>query len=168
MVRGLKKRYQLNQYIRAEKIRLIDGQKNEVVSLAEGLTRARDLGLDVVQITSGVDPPVCKLVNFKKFLYDQKQKDQKGKARTSGTKEIRFGPNIGQNDFLTKVGRAREFLDEKDKVKVTVQFRGREITHSQIGREKLVAFVEALKDKAKAEGEPKLMGKLLSLMLLPK
>lgn len=134
----------------------------------EALRRGRERGLDVVQITTDVDPPVCKLVNFRKFLYEQKQKDQKGKARTSGTKEIRFGPNIGQNDFLVKVGRAEKFLTNKDKVKVTVQFRGREISHPQIGREKLGAFVEALKDKAKAEGEPKLVGKLLSLMLLPK
>ncbi len=149
-------------------MRLIEKDSNEVVSLEEALNVARERGQDLIEITDKADPPICKIVDFRRFLYDEKQKSQKGKGKKSETKEFRFGPNIGDNDLRLRIARAREFLSENDKVKVTVLYRGRQITHQEFGRAKMDTFLKELEDVARVEAAPRLIGKMLSATLGPK
>lgn len=146
----------------------MEGETSSVLPTSEALSRARAKGLDLVEITNKADPPVCKLLDFRRFLYEQRQKDQKSRVKKTDVKELRFGPNISENDLNVKIERAREFLEEKNKVKVTLQFRGRQITHQEFGRAKLDAFLKGVEDVAKVEAGPRLIGKLLLTTLAPK
>jgi translation initiation factor IF-3 len=140
-----------------------------VVSLIEALNQARNAGLDLVEISPQADPPVCKILDFGKFKYEAKKKahDAKKKQKVVVLKEMKFRPNIGQGDFDVKMRNIAKFLDDGDKVKVSLQFKGREIVHNEIAMNLFHRIIEAAGEKAKLELEPKLEGKQIMMVLTP-
>ena len=166
----LKRFYRINQYIQSSQLRLIDDKGGQIgiVSREKALEEARNRELDLVEVAPDAKPPVARIINFKKFLYLEAKK-QKGEKRTKGgeLKEIRLTPFIGRADFDFRLGRAEEFIKEGHKVKVTVFFKGRQITRQEFGRELLSKFCQALAPISRPEFEPKLMGKILFVSLTP-
>jgi translation initiation factor IF-3 len=140
-----------------------------VVSLNEALHQARNSGLDLVEISPQAEPPVCKILDFGKFKYEAKKKahEAKKKQKVVVLKEMKFRPNIGQGDFDVKMRNISKFLDEGDKVKVSLQFKGREIVHNEIAMNLFHRIIEAAGEKAKLEMEPKLEGKQIMMVLAP-
>ena len=137
--------------------------------MQEALKMAADLELDLVEISPNADPPVCKIIDYQKFLYQQKKKAKEMKANASKVviKEIRFGPNTDEHDFQFKLKHARSFLEEGSKVKEYVFFKGRSILFSEQGEKLLLRFAVELEDYGKAEQMPKLEGKRMIMMLAP-
>ena len=158
-----------NREIRAQSVRLVgaDGAMIGVVTLSEALSAALTAGLDLVEISPQAEPPVCKILDFGKFKYEAKKKshDAKKKQRTVVLKEMKFRPNIGVGDFDVKLRNIIKFLDEGDKVKISLQFKGREIVHNEIAKELFARIIEAVGDKAKLELEPKLEGKQMMMVM---
>ena len=138
--------------------------------LSAALKIAQDQGLDLVEISPNAEPPVCKVIDYSKFKYEQKKKQKEIKAKTVKVviKEIRFGPNTEEHDFNFKVKHASNFLQEGSKVKATVTFYGRSIVYKERGEILLLKFAQALEDSGKVEQMPKLEGKRMSLILMPK
>lgn len=163
--------YRVNERIFAHTIRVLDGNGKQigVLSKFEALTKARQLGLDLVEIAPNAKPPVAKIIDFKKFLYQQekKKKEEKKKAKVSQTKEIRLGPFMNGHDINVMVKRAREFLENNDKVRLVVRFRGREITHPEFGKEVINKITEAVSDVSKTDKHPYFEGKQLIAILSP-
>jgi len=152
-------------------VRLVGENVNvDVYSLRAALQIAQEQGLDLVEISPKADPPVCKVVDYSKFKYDQKkkQKEIKSNAQKTVVKEVRFGPNTDDHDFNFKLNHARKFLKEGAKVKAYVHFVGRTIIFKERGEILLLKFAQALEDEAKVEQLPKLEGKRMFLMLAPK
>ena len=141
-----------------------------IYSLSNALKLAEELALDLVEISAQADPPVCKIIDFQKYLYQQKKKAKEMKTNASKVviKEIRFGPNTDEHDFQFKLKHAKEFLTEGAKVKAYVFFRGRSILFSEQGEKLLLRFAVELEDFGKAEQMPKLEGKRMIMMLGPK
>jgi translation initiation factor IF-3 len=142
----------------------------DVYPIQHAIRIAQDQGLDLVEISPNADPPVCKVVDYSKFKYEQKKKQKEIKARTQKVvlKEIRFGPNTDDHDFNFKVKHAINFLNEGAKVKATVVFIGRTIVYKERGEILLLKFVQALEDHGKVEQLPKLEGKRMSIIVMPK
>ena len=161
----------INEAIRANRVRLIDAEGNQVgvVSLAEALAAADAAELDLVQVTED-DPPVVKLLDFGKFKYKQKRRTHQSKTKSHVThiKEIRLHPKTSQHDIDYRLEHAREFLTRGDKVLVSVVFSGRELAHLDAGTEMLQRIAEQLSDAAKVEVPPKREGRRMTLMLAPK
>ena len=159
----------INEQIRDREVRVIgpDGEQLGIMSAKEAYLKARDADLDLVKIAPTAKPPVCKIINYGKFRYDQarKEKEAKKKQRTIDVKEIRLSPNIDTNDLNTKANQARKFLSKGDKVKVTLRFRGREMAHKDVGREVLNAFYEKLEDVAAIDKEAKMEGRSMIMFL---
>ena len=134
------------------------------------MSRADDLGLDLVEISPNADPPVCKIVDYQKFLYQLKKKEKEVKANTVKVvvKEIRFGPQTDEHDYNFKLKHARSFIEDGNKVKASVFFRGRSIMFKEQGEELLKRFVDDLEDIAKPDNTPKLEGKRMILNISPK
>jgi translation initiation factor IF-3 len=147
-----------------------DNVENEIVSIEKGLEIAKEQDLDLVEIVPTAEPPVCKVVDYKKFLYEQKkkQKEQKAKASKITIKEIRFGPNTDDHDFNFKVNHAKKFLDEGAKVKAFVFFKGRSIVYKEQGELLLLKFAQELEDYGKVESLPALEGKRMIIFIAPK
>lgn len=168
----MKRYYRVNERIRAPKVRLIDpkGKQVGVVSLSAALEKAKKAGLDLVEIAPKVRPPVCKILDFKKFLLEQKEKRREARKKSHKVelKQFRLRPNIDQNDLQLRINRAKKFLEEGNQVKLVMLFRGREITHREVGEEKIKVFVEGVADVGKITKEPKLKGKVLTLTMGPK
>ena len=143
---------------------------NEIHDTKEALQMAQDQGLDLVEISPSADPPVCKIIDYSKFKYEQKKKQKEIKAKSQKTvvKEIRFGPNTDDHDFNFKLKHAQGFLKDGAKVKAYVHFVGRSIVFKERGEMLLLRFAQALEEEAKVEEMPKLMGKRMFLMLAPK
>ncbi len=164
--------HQLNEEINDKEIRLIgaDGTQLGILSAAEANAMAEEQGLDLVKISPNAVPPVCKIMDYSKFCYDQKkrEKDAKKNQKVVELKEIRMSPSIDTNDFNTKVRSARKFLDDGDRVKVSVKFRGREMAHTNLGEKLLMDFAEACSDVANMEKNPKLEGRFMAMFLTPK
>jgi translation initiation factor IF-3 len=159
-----------NEQIRISPVRLIgaQGEQMGVVPTSEALERAREAGLDLVEMAAGERPPVCKILDYGKMRFEASQKNNKaGKARQQKLKEIRVRPKTGDHDVDTKVGHARKFLEHNDKVQVTVIFRGREMQHQQEGRRVLDQVLEKLADVGKVERPPSLDGKRMTALLMP-
>lgn len=158
-----KRFYRRNEYINALSLRVLDqdGKQIGVLSKFEALKKARELSLDLVEIAPSAKPPVAKIVDFNKFLYqeEKKKKEEKKKSKTSGTKEIRLGPFMGGHDLGVMIGRGREFLTNGDKIRLVVKFKGRQITHPEFGRKIMQQVVDALSDISKVEREPHFEGK---------
>ena len=140
------------------------------MSAREAQAKADEAGLDLVKIAPKAKPPVCKIVDYGKFRYEQtrREKEAKKKQKTVEIKEIRLSPNIGTNDLNTKATNARKFLTKGNRVKVTVRFRGREMAHTQNGRNILDAFAKLLEDISQVEKEPKMEGRNMSMVLTEK
>ena len=138
----------INEQIRDKEVRVIgqDGEQLGIMSAKEAYLMAKNAELDLVKIAPGAKPPVCKIINYGKYRYEQarREKEAKKKQKTIDVKEIRLSPNIDTNDLNTKSNQARKFLSKGDKVKVTLRFRGREMAHKDVGREVLNAFFEEI------------------------
>ncbi len=158
--------------IRIREVRLIDenGQQVGVVATDEALTRAKAAGLDLVEVSPRARPPVCKIMDFGKYKYEQRKKEQQQKKKQTGggMKELRVRPKTSAHDLEVKLRKAREFLLEGDKVVIHVMFRGRERSHTELGRTVLDRVVQELAPLSRVEREPVMDGRRMSLMLLPK
>lgn len=162
--------HKINDKIRATQVRLVgEGIEPRVVSIQEALKIAEDKGLDLVEIAAQADPPVCKIVDYQKYLYERKKKEKETKAKAAKQvlKEIRFGPNTDEHDFNFKVKHAQKFLEEGAKVKAYVHFRGRTIAYKEKGEIILLKFAQALEEFGKVEMLPKLEGNRMFLHLAP-
>jgi translation initiation factor IF-3 len=142
----------------------------KICSIDEAMKIANNLGLDLVEISPNVDPPVCKVIDYKKFIYDQKKKQKaiKSKAQKVVIKELRFGPNTGEHDFDFKLKHAKSFLEDGAKVKAFVFFRGRSIVFKDQGHILLLKLAQALEDIGVVENMPKLEGKKMIMIIAPK
>jgi translation initiation factor IF-3 len=147
-----------------------DGVEANVVSLEEALKTANRLGLDLVEISPKAEPPVCKIIDYKKFIYDQKKRQKVIKAKTLKVviKELRFGPNTGEHDFNFKLKHAEKFLKDGAKVKAFVFFRGRTIIFKENGEILLLRLAQALEEFGVVESMPKLEGKKMIMLIAPK
>jgi len=162
--------HNINQDITADPIRLVGNNvKNDIVTLSEALNIANNVGLDLVEISPKAKPPVCKVIDYKKFLYEQKKKAKEIKQNQVKTsiKEIRFGPNTDEHDFNFKKNHAINFLKEGNKVRAYVFFRGRAIIHKDLGAQLLDRFAEELKEISKIESPKKMEGKKMIIVLAP-
>ncbi len=166
------KRIRINNWIRASQVRLIasNGDMIGVKPTYEALNMARAAGLDLVEISPTANPPVCKIMDFNKYMYEKEkqEKENRKKQKDNVLKEIRMNPRIGPNDLETKVRHMEEFIKEGDKVRVTVIFRGREMQHKDIGEGILNQIQTRLADIADLDGKPSLLGNRMSIMLKPK
>ena len=147
-----------------------EGVEPKICSIDEAMKIASNLGLDLVEISPNVDPPVCKVIDYKKFIYDQKKKQKaiKSKAQKVVIKELRFGPNTGEHDFDFKLKHAKSFLEDGAKVKAFVFFRGRSIVFKDQGQILLLKLAQALEDIGVVENMPKLEGKKMIMIIAPK
>jgi translation initiation factor IF-3 len=152
-------------------VRLIgaDGEQVGVVPIDEALRLAEQAALDLVEIAPTAQPPVCRILDYGKFKYQQhkKESEAKKKATVTQVKELRLGYRTGVGDIERQIAKAREFLDEGDRVKFLLRFRGREMAYQHLGREKLMGVCDALKDVALAEGEPRMEGRMMGIVLAP-
>lgn len=161
----------VNREIRAPRVRVISatGEQIGVLSIHEALAKADEEGLDLVEISAGSSPPVCKIINYGKFRYDQtkREKESKKAQHQVKVKEIKIKPHIGAHDLETKKEQMREFLSKGNKVKVTCTFRGREMAHPEIGEKLMRTLCEEFEDTAVAEAPLKMMGRMLIVVLAP-
>ena len=161
----------MNDRIRVESIRLIDDEGNQrgVVSTREALALARSLDLDLVEIAPTASPPVCRIMDYGKFKFDeaQKAKESRRKTQNVGVKEMKYRPKIGDQDFATKTRLVERFLGEGHKVKITIMFRGRESAHPELGKKILDRIVEKVGELARVESSPKLDGRNMTMVLGP-
>jgi translation initiation factor IF-3 len=163
--------HRVNDRIRVDSIRLIDHEGNQrgVISTREALELARSLDLDLVEIAPTASPPVCRIMDYGKFKFDEAQKAKESRRKTLnvGVKEMKYRPKIGPGDFDTKTRLVERFLTEGHKVKITIMFRGRESAHPELGARILDRIVEKLTDIAKIESAPKLDGRNMIMVLGP-
>ena len=147
-----------------------EGENIGVITTVEGLRLAAEVGLDLVEISPNAEPPVCKILDFGKFKYEaQKRKNEaRKKQKTIEVKEIKFRPNIEQHDYDVKMRSLNKFIDEGDKVKVTLRFRGREMAHQELGLEVLKRVQEEMDEKAKVEQRPNMEGRQMVMVLAPR
>ena len=162
--------YRVNEQIRAREVRIVSDGGAEVMPTRQALELARQQGVDLVEISPNAQPPVCRIIDYSKFLYQQKkhQKEMKQKQAKVDIKEIRFGPQTDEHDYQFKLKHAKEFLDGGNKVRAYVFFRGRSILFKEQGEVLLLRFANDLEEYAKVEQLPKLDGKKMFLYLTPK
>ena len=164
--------HQINEEILDKEVRLIgdQGEQLGIMSAQEALKIAVEKELDLVKIAPGSNPPVCKVMDYGKFRFEQtkKEKEAKKNQRVIEIKEIRMSPGIGENDFNTKLKNGQKFLNDGDRVKVSVRFRGREMAHTEIGEQLLKDFAAKCADIATLDKNPKLEGRNMSMFLSPK
>ena len=164
--------HQLNEEIRDKEIRLIgaDGAQLGIMSADQANEMAEEQGLDLVKISPNAVPPVCKIMDYSKFCFDQKKREKEARKnqKVVEIKEIRMSPSIDTNDLNTKIKNAQKFLKEGNRVKVSVRFRGREMAHTNIGEKLLMDFAEACAEVATMEKNPKLEGRFMAMFLTPK
>ncbi len=162
----------INQYITEKKVRLVDedGEMQGVVLIEEALQRATKAGLDLVEVSPNAEPPVCKILDYGKYKYAQQKKknEAKKKQKTVELKEIQLRPMIGKNDLEIKCRAAGRFLEEGNKVKFVIRFRGREFAHNKIGMDILHEIRDSFNEIAKVEHEPKLEGRQMIMILGPR
>ena len=167
-----KQGHQINEEIRDKEVRLVsaEGEQLGIMSSDEALAKAEEAGMDLVKISPNADPPVCKLMDYGKFKFEQtkREKEAKKNQRVVEIKEVRMSPSIDVNDFNVKLRNAQKFLADGDRVKVTVRFRGREMAHTEIGRDLLLKFAEQCAEVASMDKEPKLDGRHMSIFLASK
>jgi translation initiation factor IF-3 len=161
----------VNDRIRALEVRLIgaDGENRGVVSPEQALELAEDTGLDLVEISPNASPPVCKIMDYGKFKYEQQKResDARKKQKTIDIKEVKFRPNTDIHDYDVKMRNVTRFLESGDKVKVTLRFRGREMAHLNLGRELLERVADDIKEIGKVENMPKMEGRQMVMMIGP-
>ena len=169
---NIKQELPINERIREREVKVIDenGEKKGVMKLNEALNLAFEKKLDLVLVAPNAEPPVCKIMNYGKYKFEQakKEKEAKKKQKTFELKEIRITPNIEQHDFEFKAKNARKFIEDGNKVKITVRFRGRELNYVKLGEANLNKFIEALSDIASPEKKAVLEGKNMFIILSKK
>jgi translation initiation factor IF-3 len=151
-------------------VRLIgeSGEQLGVMSAKSALEIARERGLDLVEVASGSNPAVCRILDYGRYRYEQTKKERKARqGQRSGLKELRIRPRVGEHDLETKIRLAKKLLHEGDKIKVSVVFRGREITHPELGVKALQKITDGLKDVAAIDGSPTFQGRMMNLVLTP-
>ena len=162
----------LNEQIRAAELRVVDsdGTQLGIMSSKEALDIAVGKGLDLVMIAPNATPPVCRIMNYGKYKFEQakKEKDQRKNQKTVELKEIRLSYNIDVHDFETKLNQAKKFLTAGNKLKVSIRFRGREMAHTALGQERMERFAEGLSEIASVDRAPKLEGRNMMMFLTPK
>lgn len=166
----MKNQYRINEQIRVREVRVVGDGTAEVMPIRQALDMARDQGVDLVEISPNAQPPVCRLIDYSKFLYQQKkhQKEMKQKQVKVEVKEIRFGPQTDEHDYQFKLKHAKGFLEDGNKVRAYVFFRGRSILFKEQGEVLLLRFANDLEEYGKVEQMPKLEGKKMFLYLAPK
>ena len=166
----MKNQYRVNEQIRVREVRIVGDEGSTVMPTKQALDMARQQGVDLVEISPNAQPPVCRLIDYSKFLYQQKkhQKEMKAKQVKVEVKEIRFGPQTDDHDYNFKLKHAKEFLEEGNKVRAYVFFRGRSILFKEQGEVLLLRFANDLEEYAKVEQLPRLEGKKMFLFLAPK
>ncbi|MCB1557530.1 MAG: translation initiation factor IF-3 [Alphaproteobacteria bacterium] len=161
----------VNEDIRLERLRLVDenGEMIGVVTAREAMRRAEEAGLDLVEISPNADPPVCKILDYGKYKFEQQKKasEARKKQKTVDVKEIQLRPMIGDHDYDVKLKNARRFLEDGDKVKVVLRYRGRELSHTEIGMELLTRMIGDLGETAKVDFAPKMEGRQVMMVLSP-
>ena len=164
--------HQLNEEIRDKELRVIgnDGAQLGIMSADEANALAEEQGMDLVKISPNAVPPVCKIMDYSKYCFDQKKREKEAKKnqKVVEIKEIRMSPSIDTNDFNTKVKAAQKFLNDGNRVKVSVRFRGREMAHTNLGEKLLVNFADSCAEIASMEKNPKLEGRFMAMFLTPK
>ncbi len=164
--------YQINEEIRDKEVRLIgeDGEQLGIMSLEDAMKVAIEQDLDLVKIAPGSKPPVCKVMDYGKYRFEQSKREKEARKNQHivEIKEIRMSPGIGENDFVTKLKNAQKFIAEGDRVKVSVRFRGREMAHTSIGQKLLLDFAERCSETASLDKQPTLEGRNMSVFLSPK
>ena len=160
----------INERIRAPQVRVIgdEGDQLGVLATSEAMTLAREAGLDLVEVAPTEKPPVCRIMDYGKYKYQQKKRQHRTTTHQTKIKEIRVRPKTGKHDIEVKVSKAREFLEHKDKVLLTVMFRGRELAHVAEGRKVITDILEQLDPVAKTEAPPAQFGRRISCTLSPK
>ena len=146
----------------------LDGNQIGIFPINEALQIARENATDLVEISPDATPPVCKIMDYGKYMYDQKKQTAQKKIKTQTLKEIKFRPNIGENDFNVKINRLKNFLSNGHKVKIRLWFRGREIVHKQFGEELVARIIENVSESGELDNEPKFEGRNLTMIVLPK
>jgi translation initiation factor IF-3 len=171
-VKNISKDFLVNEEIRAKELRVIgeDGSQLGIMLSRDALKMSEEKELDLVMISPNANPPVCKIMDFGKFIYEQSKKDKEAKKnqKVINIKEVRFSPTIEDHDITIKANNARKFLIAEDKVKVTVRFRGREADYSHVGKKILDAFYRKVEDVCIIEKEAKLEGRNMIMILSPK
>ena len=161
-----------NEFIQSPKVRVIDenGENLGVMYTREAIEQAREAGLDLVEVSPNVDPPVCKFLDIGRYKYEAQKKanEQRKKQKTQEIKEIKMRPNIDVHDYDVKMRSVRKFLEEGDKVKVTMRFRGREMAHGELGMNVLRRVQEQTAELAKVEAHPRMEGRQMLMVLAPK
>ena len=162
----------VNEQIEAEKVRVVnaDGEMVGVISKEEGIEIAFEAGLDLVEVSPNADPPVCKVLDYGKYKYEVQKKanEARKKQKVIDVKEIKMRPGIDEHDYQVKMRSVRRFLDEGDKVKMTIRFRGREMAHQELGMKVLDRVREDVDELAKVEQFPKSEGRLMTMVIAPK
>lgn len=157
------KHYRINQYIQAAEVRVIgeDGKQIGVMPVFNAIQEARKLGVDLVEVAPNAKPPVCKLIDFKKFIYQEAKKEKESKKGQKGgqLKEIRLSPFIAENDLLNRLNRAKEFLTQGNKVKLVVRFSGRQLGHKEFGQKVIDKALNNLNGLGQVENQPKWQGR---------
>jgi translation initiation factor IF-3 len=171
MAAPAKDEYRINDNIEAPQVRLVDenGEMAGVVELPVALERAMEAGLDLVEVSPNATPPVCKILDYGKFKYEAQKKASaaRKKQRVIEVKEIKMRPNIDDNDYNTKMRKVHAFLEEGDKVKVTMRFRGRELAHQEIAMKVLDRVRDEVGDTAKIEQFPRMEGRQMIMIMAP-
>ncbi len=158
-----------NERIRAREVRVIgpDGKNYGIMAPRDAVKIAKEAGLDLIEVSPSARPPVCRILDYGKFLYEESKKKKDSKPVSSKLKEVKFRTSIDPHDFETKLRRAEEFLYHGNKVKVTLSFRGRENQHKDLGFERVKQAIEMLKQVATPDADPKLVGRNVTLILSP-
>lgn len=168
----ISKEHVINEKIKDKEVRLIgsDGEQLGIVSIQQALDIAAEKNLDLVKIAPNAVPPVCKVMDYGKFRFEmtKKEKEQRKNQKVVDTKEVRLTPNIDDHDFFTKLNNAKKFLKSGNKVKVTVRFRGREVTHSSLGEDILNRFASEIEEVGIIDKKPKMEGRNMSMFISPK
>jgi translation initiation factor IF-3 len=168
----ISKDWRINEEIRVREVRLVsdDGEQLGIVAVREALGIAQEKGLDLVEVAPSAQPPVCRLMDYGKYKFEQnkREKEARKKQKIISIKEVKMRPNIEEHDFQVKAKNARKFLSGGDKVKLTIMFRGREITHPELGEKLSLKFVGELTDISSVEKPPKVEGRNMVTVLIPK
>ncbi len=164
-------KYRVNRAITSPQVRLIDqnGEAIGIVSIKEAAIKAREAGLDLVEVAPQAKPPVCKIINYGKLKYElqKKKSEAKKKQKIISVKEVKLTPTIGGHDYNVKLNNIKRFIGDGNKVKITLRFRGRELSHKEIGENLLHKLLEDVKDIAKCEGNPQLDGRQMLMIISP-
>lgn len=168
----MKDRTRVNERIRAPMVRVVDAEGGQVgvMAIADALRLARDQGYDLVEVAPQARPPVCRIMDYGRYKYEQSKRLRKARQKTHQTqlKEVKMRPKIGEHDFQVKLNHARQFLEKRDKVKFTVRFRGREIVHLEFGQRLLLRMAEELEEVSTVEVAPRREGHTLTMVVSPR